>query len=220
MTELQKITIGIAEDHELFRKSLEIALSQNPNLEVLWSCADANQFKILFEKQKPNLILIDIGLPFISGIDLTKTIKQSNNDIKVVMLTAHNENDIVLKALQAGADAYCTKEISFEKLNDVLKTVMDGAIWLDPAIANYLYGYVKELQPQAIDQSYNFNLSSRELEVLELMMQGLSNKEIAQKLFITVHTVKAHVCNTIQKLSAKDRTDAAVKAAKYNIFGS
>jgi DNA-binding NarL/FixJ family response regulator len=228
--------ILIAEDHELFRLSLEIALKQNPLIEVIGTAENGLKCKELFLSLKPNLILMDIGMPIIDGLELTKFIKSTNNETKIIMLTAHDDEASVLSAIKFSADAYCTKDISLTKLTEIIPLIMDGALYLDPLIAKYLYKAVSSsnnhqngssskqitnLQSDAEKSALNetvTQLSSRELEVLKLITEGKSNKEIAQDLFITSHTVKAHVSNIIQKLSAKDRTDASVKAFRQGLF--
>jgi DNA-binding NarL/FixJ family response regulator len=223
--------ILIAEDHELFRISLEIALKQDPLIEVIGTAENGLKCKELFLSLKPDLILMDIGMPIINGLELVEFIKSKNSKTKIIMLTAHDDEASVLAALSFNADAYCTKDISLNKLTEIIPLVMDGALYLDPLIAKYLYKAVnnlnnlenlpanKDIENHKEDTSKTaLTLSSRELEVLKLITEGKSNKEIAQDLFITSHTVKTHVSNIIQKLSAKDRTDASVKAFKQGLF--
>lgn len=225
MTE-KKIKILIAEDHELFRVGLEIALKQENNIEVINSAKNGQECLESFKKQLPDLILMDIGLPLINGLELVKLIKAESHETKIIMLTAHDDEKSVLSALNASADAYCTKDISLKQLIEIIPMIMEGALYLDPLIAKYLYKAVAlKTMPNTnpIDDKQEKNkaqeiLSSRELEVLKLITEGKSNKEIASELFITSHTAKAHVSNIIQKLAAKDRTDASVKALKHGLL--
>jgi DNA-binding NarL/FixJ family response regulator len=233
---IKPFKILIAEDHELFRISLEIALKQDPLINVIGTAENGLKCKELFLSLKPDLILMDIGMPIINGLELVEFIKSKNSETKIIMLTAHDDEVSVLSALRFNADAYCTKDISLNKLTEIIPLVMDGALYLDPLIAKYLYKAVNNLiNPYNPSQSKDLTnleentikpllaenamqLSSRELEVLKLITEGKSNKEIAQDLFITSHTVKAHVSNIIQKLSAKDRTDASVRAFRQGLF--
>lgn len=152
------------------------------------------------------------------GIEATQKIKRDFPHIKVVILTSHQDGEEVYASLAAGADAYCMKDIRIERLIQIMDMVYDGAIWLDPAIARLVMDSLMIRVPEkARDttqsrQRYNVDLTDRELEVLKLIVEGRSNKEIADKLVITVHTAKAHVGNIMQKLAVDDRTQATVKA--------
>lgn len=233
---IKPIKILIAEDHELFRLSLEIALKQDPLLEVIGIAENGLRCKELFLSLKPDLILMDIGMPMINGLELIEFVKSTNDKTKIIMLTAHDDETSVLSAISLNADAYCTKDIPLKNLTEIIPLIMDGGLYIDPLIAKYLYKAVKDsnnlrnpprdsinTNPQdsiskAMLAETTLQLSSRELEVLKLITEGKSNKEIGQDLFITSHTVKAHVSNIIQKLSAKDRTDASVRAFRQGLF--
>jgi DNA-binding NarL/FixJ family response regulator len=133
------------------------------------------------------------------------------------MLTSHKDEEEVYAALAAGADAYCMKDIKIDRLCQVLEMVMDGVLWIDPAIARIVLQAVPGVvtnddKPFSQRKRYNTELTEREVEVLKLIVAGKSNKEIAQILGVTTHTAKAHVCNIIQKLAVDDRTQVAVKA--------
>lgn len=229
------IRILLAEDHELFRVSLEIALRQENKLDIVGLASNGEECLDLFKKKKPDLILMDIGMPIINGLELVKLIKAENHETKIIMLTAHDDKESVLSAISSNADAYCTKDISLKQLIEIIPMVMDGALYLDPIIAKHLYQIVSEThaklgdngttgaglrqQPSSENEGDGYEpLSVRELEVLKLITEGKSNKEISQELFISSHTAKAHVSNIIQKLAAKDRTDASVKALKHGLI--
>jgi DNA-binding NarL/FixJ family response regulator len=212
----------IVEDHELSRVGLSVALKRSGAVHVIGEATNGQEAIHMANQLKPDLILMDIGLPLIDGINATKTIKQNNPDIKVVMLTSHDTGNEVLASLSSGADAYCLKDIKLERLMNVIESVMDGAIWLDPAVAAFVTKALNFNQPTKMSKASNpesdFGLTQRELEVLSKIVEGKSNKEIGEELFITIHTVKAHVCNIIQKLSVDDRTQAAVKAIQDGLI--
>lgn len=211
---MQKTKIVIVEDNELFRTSLSIALEKD--FEIMASCSNGQQCLDLIEENAPDLIILDIGMPIINGLEVCKLVKDNHEHCKVVIFSVYSDEQSVFKALQAKADAYCTKDTEFEKLIEIIHNVMNGAIWLDPSVASYVHSFVTRN-----DGSKNiekFHISERELEVLELLVEGKSNKEIATQLFITVNTAKAHVCSIMNKLSAKSRTDAAVKASKQGLI--
>ncbi len=216
---MQKYKIAIVEDNELYRTSLRIAISQSNKYEIVWVAPDGIEAIKNFQKSCPDLIFMDIEMPNLGGVETVARIKSQSPNTKIIMLTAHDEIELVLSVLKSGADAYCTKEISIERLLEVTSMVLDGATWFDPAISAYIYQFIQQANlEKANTVNLRFDLSNRELQVLQLMTEGKSNKEIAQLLSITIHTVKAHVCNIIQKLSAKDRTEASVKAMKYGIL--
>jgi DNA-binding NarL/FixJ family response regulator len=211
--------ILIAEDHDNTRKSILYGLKTFGN--VVSVAEVENGFLALdYVKKHPvDIVLMDIVMPVMNGIEATQQIKNNNPDIKVIMLTSMNDKENVLASLASGANAYCTKSIKMNDLLSVIKTVQDGAVWIDPHIANFLLEFMhfhKNQIPQ--DSHVEFNLTAREKEILSLIAQGLCNKDIADKLFLSLHTVKNHVRNIIQKLAVEDRTQAAVLALKENLI--
>ncbi len=216
---MKSISLLMVEDHKLIRVGLKSLFSEASNIKVI---AEAEYGKEAVDKAKminPDVILMDIGLPDISGIEATRRILTDNPGQKVVILTSHiNEKD-VMDALNAGAYAYVIKDISTEILLMVIKTVFEGAIWLDPKVVPLIRDKSSCFIPQkqtsrAAFRAQHANLTEREYEVLKLVVDGQSNAEIANTLTISEHTAKAHVCNIIQKLVVDDRTQAAVKAIK------
>lgn len=220
-TDAATISILIVEDHELARGGLKFALNNAGGLKVVGEAENGEEGVRLAEETRPDVVLMDLGMPVMDGIEATRLIKERFPDIKVLMLTSHQDGEEVYAALAAGADAYCMKEIKTERLIQVLQMVIEGAIWLDPAIARRIMDSltVKPAQksPQ-VRKQYNVSLTDREKEVLSLIVEGKSNKEIATVLAITIHTAKAHVATIIQKLSVDDRTQAAVKALRDGLI--
>ena len=216
------INILLVEDQKLIRVGLKSLFEGQDDLVVV---SEAQSGKEAIEKYKivhPDIILMDIGLPDISGVEATKRILEVNNRARVIILTSHLSEQEVLNALQAGACAYVMKDISTDVLKMIIKTVYDGAMWLDPQVVPILRekncGVVPPRQmSRAMFKEQHANLTQREYEVLKLVVDGLSNSEIAQELTISEHTAKAHVCNIIQKLVVDDRTQAAVKALKEGL---
>ena len=218
------ISILIAEDHELARRGLSATLDERDTLTVTAEAENGEEAVRLAFDRHPEVILMDIGMPILDGISATQRIKAAHPEIKVIMLTSHQEGDEVYAALAAGADAYCMKDIRIDRLCQVIEMVMDGAIWLDPAIARLVMQTLPIKLPERLKsgnptrQKYNTILTERELEVLRLIVDGKNNKEISEQLNITIHTAKAHVCNIIQKLAVDDRTQAAVKALRDGLL--
>lgn len=219
---MNSISVLMVEDHKLLRVGLRSLFDETTDIKVI---AEAETGKEAVEKAKllkPDVILMDIGLPDISGIEATKRILNNNLDQKIMMLTSHINEKEVMDSLSAGAYAYALKDINTELLTMVIKSVNDGAIWLDPQIVPLIRDKSSCFIPQkqnsrAAFRAQHANLTEREYEVLKLVVDGQSNSEIANTLTISEHTAKAHVCNIIQKLVVDDRTQAAVKAIKEGL---
>ena len=210
----KKVSIYIVEDYLLARITCRKALEQFNDLEIKNDFETAEECIEALEKNPVDVILMDIGLPYMTGIEATKIIKEKYSNTKIIMLTSHDNQEEIISSLASGANAYALKDISVEDLHDAILNTNKGCIWIHPKIASIInHTFVKaKLIPKD-----DFNLTSREKEVLELLTQGLSNTEIAEKLIISTHTAKAHVCNILTKLSVTDRVQAAVKAVKYDL---
>ena len=222
MSKQNEINILIVEDHTLTRFGLKTALESLHLVKTISEAEDGETGIEIAKESRPDVVLMDLGLPGINGIQATRTIKEFDTSIKVIILTSHNNEDEVWAALGAGANAYCLKDIEPDRLIHVIESVYDGAAWLDPSIADTV---LKRITGDKIKSSHIRNhqdeheeekiqLTDREMEVLKLIVDGFSNAEIAEKLFVSIHTAKAHVCNILQKLSVDDRTQAAIKALK------
>ena len=226
MNKSYEISILIVEDHTLTRFGLKTALESMNGVKLISEVEDGESAVELVREIKPDIVLMDLGLPGINGIETTKLIKKVDNSIKVIILTSHNNEDEVWSSLGAGANAYCLKDIEPDRLIHVIESIYDGAAWLDPAIANMVLKTLSTSYKKSDESTDHLNethheekiqLTYRELEVLKLIVDGYSNAEIAEKLFVSIHTAKAHVCNILQKLSVDDRTQAAIKALKDGI---
>ena len=210
----KKVSIYIVEDYLLARITCRKALEQFEDLEIKNDFETAEECIEALEKNPVDVILMDIGLPYMTGVEATKIIKEKYPNTKIIMLTSHDNQEEIISSLASGANAYALKDISVEDLHDAILNTNKGCIWIHPKIASIInHTFVNaKLIPKN-----DFNLTSREKEVLELLTQGLSNTEIAEKLIISTHTAKAHVCNILTKLSVTDRVQAAVKATKYDL---
>ncbi len=217
-----KIKIMMVEDHKLVRVGLRALFEDGEDIEVI---AEAENGKDAVEKArlyKPDVILMDIGLPDISGIEAAKRILEENSEQKIIILTSHQDEAEINEALCVGVNAYALKDINTEYLITVIKTVKDGAIWLDSRIVPKLRSRSGNIIPKKHVTRSEFrakhaNLTEREYQVLKLLVNGSSNSDIATQLCISEHTAKAHVCNIIQKLVVDDRTQAAVKAIREGL---
>jgi DNA-binding NarL/FixJ family response regulator len=215
------IRLVLVEDYKLVRIGLRSVLNEDPRIEVVGEAETGEQGIEMIKSLKPDLVVLDLGLPGMDGIEVTKAIKNFDENIKVIILTSHEVEDEVLAALSAGANAYCLKEITSNRLIEVVKSVFEGAAWLDPAIAGMALEMFSSsnIRPKGNGQAAraDLQLTERENQVLTLLVEGKSNSEIADCLSVSVHTAKAHVCSILQKLSVHDRVQAAVKAVKENL---
>ena len=210
----------IIEDYKLTRLGLKYFLEKSEIIRVIGEADNAEDGLNLFKKLNPDIILMDLGLPKMNGIEATRKIREINPSAKIIILTSHSCDNEVLTTLGSGAQAYCLKDISPELLTKVICEVNEGAMWLDSQIAKIALSMFQR-QGKFYQNSKNKNLShltEREYEVLKLLVLGKSNTEIADELIVSVHTAKAHVCNILQKLCVDDRVQAAVKAIKENII--
>lgn len=215
-----KLKILLVEDHALTRFGLKTTLESVDFVGGVIEAEDGESAVILTQEHQPDLVLMDLGLSGINGIQTTKLLKTIDNNLKIIILTSHNSEEEILETLKVGANAYCLKDITPKRLVQVIETVAEGAAWLDPSIAELVLNHInysKKLLTASDDVIDGINLTDRETQVLKLIVDGLSNAEIAEKICVSIHTAKAHVCNILQKLSVEDRTQAAIKALKYNI---
>ncbi|MGD9580768.1 MAG: response regulator [Vampirovibrionia bacterium] len=220
----KKISIILVEDHTLTRFGLKTAFEESEQLEVIGEAETGEEGVSIALSLKPDVVLMDLGLPGINGIEATNKIKEQNDNIKIIILTSHNNEEEVWAALSAGANAYCLKDIEPDRLIHVVESIYDGAAWLDPAIASIILNNISNQTIKKISSTQTSDsnsdkpqLTERELEVLKLLVDGNSNAEIAKKLVVSIHTAKAHVCSILQKLSVDDRTQAAIKALKDDL---
>lgn len=215
---MEKQNVLIVEDHALTRFALCASLEDADFIEEIFEAKEAYEAYDILSKHKIGVVLMDLGLPGIDGISATEEITKKYPDIKIIVITSHNEEKEVQKCLQAGISAYCSKDIKPDKLINLIKDVISGAIWFDSNIAKYVLNMTKE-KKEEFKKETSYNLTSKEMLVLNLLAEGNSNLDIAKKLNISVNTTKVHVCSILQKLSVDDRTQAAVKALKENITG-
>lgn len=227
---MSSIRVVLIEDHDLTRMGMKIALQQQVDLVFVGEAATGNEGVSLVNSQQPDVAIVDLGLPDIDGVEVTRQIKaaatESGRATKVLILTLTDNQETVLAAFAAGADSYCIKDISSDNLVQALKLTAEGNSWIDPAIANIVLQQVRRreatVEIDAAEADYKqvlqaTPLTERELEVLSEIVNGNSNAEIAERLYITVGTVKTHVRNILNKLCADDRTQAAVRALRAGL---
>jgi len=213
-----KTNILIVEDHELTRFGLKTAFEGVDYVGEIYEAESAEKALEVFAENTIDVVIMDLGLPNMNGIEATKQIRSTNKDAKIVILTSHNDEKEVLNSLRAGANAYCSKEINPKRLIEVVQSVADGAAWFDPSIAHIvLKASTSSRSFDSETSAKDYDLTSREKQILKLMTEGYSNLEIAQFLVFSINTTKAHVASILQKLEVDDRLQAALKALKNNI---
>jgi two-component system, NarL family, response regulator LiaR len=214
------IRVLIVEDDPMMQLGLEQSLSSAPGITVVGQAEDGYTAVEEAKRLQPDLIVMDIGLPRQDGIAATQQIKAMLPAVHVVILTSHTTEHEVLGALASGADAYCVKGTSVDRLLTAIDAAKDGASYLDPQIARQV---LDQLKPSTVTESsagghsVAAQLSQRELEVLKLMVEGLSNPEIAAVLYLSPNTIKTHVRGIMNKLAVDDRVQAAVVALRAGL---
>ena len=211
--------ILIVEDYQHTRKTIAYGLKNLINhIEIFEADNGLAAVNFVKDGNKPDLILMDISMPVLNGIDSARQIKILCPETKIVMLTSFSEKEQVFSSFQSGANAYCLKSIKVDELANVIHSVLNGALWVDPAIAQYILQiFHTEPVPVSSGGANDFDLTSREKEILKLVALGKSNKDIAEDLFLSIHTVKNHLKNILSKLSVGDRTQAAILAIKEKL---
>ena len=213
------IKVAIIEDFKLTRVGLRCALNANDDIDVVTEAENAASGIAEIEKTKPDVVLMDLGLPGMNGIEAIISLRKLSKTMKIIVLTSHDREEEVLAALSSGANAYCLKDIDPEKLASVIRDVNNGVCWLDPLVAGYALRSLPKIEnPALVGENAAHHtqvpLTERECEVLKHLVEGKSNTEIAKELIVSVHKAKAHVCSILQKMSVNDRVQAAVKAVR------
>lgn len=215
---MEKITILLAEDHTLVRQGICQFLEREKDLEVVGEASDGEEAVRLAKQLKPDVIIMDIAMPKLNGIEATKQIKQLPFSTHILILTAYDYEEYIFPILEAGAVGYLLKDMNANELIGAIHTVYKGESILHPAVARKLIeqfrnSSVKYGREQALDL-----LSEREAEVLKMVAKGMSNKEIAKELFLSVHTVESHLGSTFSKLGVCSRLEATTEALKRGWF--
>ena len=221
----KNIKVLIVEDHDMARMGLSVILGNNPNIDIVDMCADGQDGVDKALELLPDVVVMDIGLPTIDGIEATKKIKSVNSRIKVLMYTSREADDDVFDSFQAGADGYITKGATSEQTVSAVFAVSEGAGWLDPAIAKVVLTNIRrgsERTEKRGEINYKlgknlYGLTEREMEVLAVLVDGLTNPQIAEKLVITISTTKTHVHSILQKLYVGSRSKAISMAMKEGL---
>lgn len=215
------IKVLIADDQELIRESLKIVLSAYPDLEVVGAVSDGTEVLDCLSTTKPDVILMDIRMPKMDGVLATKVIKEKFPNIKVIILTTFDDDDFIYSALKYGASGYLLKGTSMNELHDAVVTVNEGRAMLNPDIATKVFKLFSQLAQSnfaiKVDDSLTADISKMEWRVIQQIAFGLSNKEIAAKLYLSEGIVRNYLSNILSKLNLHDRTQLAIWAVQTGI---
>ncbi|MDD3437275.1 MAG: response regulator transcription factor [Candidatus Gastranaerophilales bacterium] len=223
---MTNISVLLVEDHTMTRMGLSLVLEQAEGIELVAEAEDGIAGVQKAQELSPDVILMDIGLPNIDGIEATKRIKEINPESRVLIFTSRDNEEDVFASFKAGADGYIMKGASPAQTTNAIRAVSEGTAWIDPAIARLVLSNIQKSETSipaatgAINYKAgrnSYGLTEREMEVLALIVEGLSNPQIADRLFITRATAKAHVHSILQKLYVDDRTKAAIMAMKEGL---
>ncbi|MFD2214838.1 response regulator [Metabacillus endolithicus] len=219
-----KTKIAIIDDHQLFREGVKRILDFEPSFEVVAEGDDGEEALAIVEAHKPDVVIMDINMPKVNGVEATKQLVEANEDTKIIILSIHDDENYVTHALKTGARGYLLKEMDADTLIEAVKVVADGGSYLHPKVTHNLVNEFRRLatsngqanlQPMQPEIRRPLHiLTRRECEVLQMLADGKSNRGIGEALFISEKTVKNHVSNILQKMNVNDRTQAVVVAIK------
>jgi DNA-binding NarL/FixJ family response regulator len=212
---MSKITIMIVDDHEIMRRGLSLVLEPESEFSLVGEACDGEEAYEKAIELRPDVILMDVRMPKMNGIEAARQIKHSRPATKIIMLTALEEDEEIFDALNSGVDGYILKDMSSEGLKEAVWSVRNGVSYLQPQVARRVMERLSK--KPALRTPSNYGLTERELIILKLMAAGLKNKEIAEELFISEETVKSHVSHVLQKLGQQDRMRAVLYAIRNKL---
>ncbi|GAB5410378.1 MAG: response regulator transcription factor [Balneolaceae bacterium] len=219
--QLQKLKVSIVEDHDIFRKRLTELLQFYPEIEVVLVADSAESFftKLKREEEVPDVVLMDIELPGISGIEATFQLKQKLPEVEVIMFTVFEDDERILESINVGASGYLLKDTAIDKVVSSIKEIKSGGSAISPSIAKKVLEMVKNPleRKQDAKEKAPFDLSPAELRILEQVVEGKTNKQIAEDVFLSPWTVKTHIKNIYKKMHVNSRAAAVRLALKRNI---
>ncbi len=214
---MNKIKVLIADDHAMVRQGLKTILELEDDICIVAEASNGNEAVEMARALKPDVLLMDINMPVLSGLQAIKLLKESSERYKIIVLTLHQDREYLFKTLQMGCEGYVLKDAESSVLIDAIRSVYQDQTFIQPNMTNELVREFQRVTLYENDKSLSNNLTSREVEVLKLIAEGMINKEIAKNLYISEKTVKNHISNIFKKLDVNDRTQAAIYAFKHNI---
>jgi DNA-binding NarL/FixJ family response regulator len=208
------VRLLLADDHTMLREALRRSL-ESRGLDVVGEAADGDEAVRLAEELAPDVVLMDVSMPVLDGVEATRLIRQRMPDVQVVILTMHVDHDVLVRAVRAGASAYLVKDCTTESVVDTVRRAASGEEAMSPEIASAVLAEAS--RPATSSAGSEEIISRREAEVLQLIAEGASTTEVAERLYISVKTVKNHLASAYQKLDSRDRTQAVLRAVRMGI---
>jgi DNA-binding NarL/FixJ family response regulator len=212
--ETKTIRLMLADDHRMLREGLRRSMADQ-GFDVVGEARDGEEAVRLAEDLQPDVILMDVTMPEMDGVEATRQIKQDRTDVRIVMLTMHADQEVLASAIRAGASGYLVKDCSTEEIASAVRMAASGETALSPQLAASMLDEVRKLDQPANDEDRV--ITKREEEVLQLIADGCSTPEVAERLYISQKTVKNHLASIYQKLDARDRTQAVLQAVRMGI---
>lgn len=217
------ISIVLIDDHKLFREGVKRVLEFEPRFNVVAEGSDGDVASTLVKEYNPDVVLMDINMPTINGVEATKELLENYPNTKIIILSIHDDENYVTHALKTGAQGYLLKEMDTDSLVEAIKVVYDGGSYLHPKVTHNLVEEYRRLVHEnasgGVENTFEYRqplhlLTKRECQVLQLLAEGKSNRSVAETLYISEKTVKNHVSNILQKMNVNDRTQAVVTAIR------
>lgn len=215
---MAKIKVLLADDHAIVREGVKMILAREPDFEVVGEAQDGRQALELVERMKPNVVVMDISMPGMGGIEATQQVKEGHPGVNVIALTMHEDESYVFKLLRAGASGYVLKRAAAQDLVQAVRAAAKGEAFLYPSVARKVVeDYLKRVEAGEERERYD-GLTEREKEILTHIAEGLSNQQIAQKLYISIKTVQTHRAHILEKLGLHDRTELVRYAIRKGLI--
>lgn len=215
---MKQTRVLLADDHKLMRSGLRLVIERHPELTVVGEADDGRQAVAMADSLKPDVLVMDIGMPNLNGIEAARQIAAAHPEIAIVMLSMHSDEGYVLRALKAGARAYLLKDSAEADLSRAIQSVTEGKSFFSPAVSKVLLDdYIRKLQRAGVEDSYDL-LSPREREILQLVAEGKSSKEVANLLHLSVYTVETHRSNILQKLNLRGIPELILYAVRKGLI--
>lgn len=215
-----EIRLLLVDDQRLMREGLRTLLELEPGLRVVGEAGNGQEALDAYADLLPDVVLMDVRMPVMDGVEGTRRLRQRWPSVRVIILTTFDDDEYVFEGLRAGALGYLLKDVSIQELSDAIHTVMAGGVLIEPSVARKVVAEFARIAAPVPHpaQPLEEPLSERELEILRLLAQGLTNREIAQRLYLAEGTVKNYVTNILGKIGARDRTQAALRAQQLELL--